>query len=63
MIHTFFVECEFDGQWVDAGSAAHLEAAVSIANVAVKFYNVPTRILDEQNSIPLVQLNPGENPN
>jgi hypothetical protein len=60
MVHTFFVECEINGQWVDAGSAAQLEGAVSIANVAVKYYNVPTRILGEEGSIPLVQLNPGE---
>ena len=60
MNHSFFVECEFNGQWIDTGSAEKLEAAISLANIAVAFYKVPTRVLGLQEEIPLVQLTPDE---
>jgi len=63
MIHCYFIECEIDGQWLDAGSAATIEGAVSVAKVAFKFHQVPTRILEDSFDVPIVLLDPMEDMN
>lgn len=44
--HKFVVECEHNlGQWTFGGSGETIQNAISVAQVAQKFYNVRVRIV------------------
>jgi hypothetical protein len=59
--HLFNVECEYNGEWHDSGSGETLEAAVKIANICLKFYNIRTRIVTS-NGVEVL-IDPDELPN
>lgn len=46
--HLFSVECEYNGEWLDGGSGATIEAAILIAKIYVEQYYTRTRIVTEK---------------